>query len=104
MAVRPNGGETRRSDAAQAATIYIYAAYLVAADTRDFMGGTYPSGSSSMVLHRNCMRGPGGEAQAYAISKRATLSVDAELAASSLLWQRWHNYGSLPNSEGKGQG
>ena len=45
VAVRPNGGEARRSDAAQAATVYIYVAYVVAADTRDFMGGTCLSGS-----------------------------------------------------------
>ena len=50
------------------------------------------------------MRGPGGEAQAYAISRHAKLLVDAEPVAWSLVWRRWHNHGSWPISAGEGQG
>ena len=52
----------------------------------------------------DCRRGPGGEAQANAISRHATLSVDAEPAAWTLLWRRWRNHGSWPINAGKGQG
>ena len=44
MAVCTNGGENRRCDVAQAAAVYIYVAYTVAADAQDFMGGTCLSG------------------------------------------------------------
>ena len=75
----------------------------VAADAQDFMGGTCLSGPFSIVMHCDHMRGPGGEAQAYAISRHTTLSVDAEPAGSSLLWRGRHNHGRWPISASKGQ-
>ena len=40
------------------------------------------------------MRDLGGEPRAHAISRRATLSVDAESVAWLLLWRRRHNHGT----------
>ena len=50
------------------------------------------------------MRGPLGEAQANAIRRHATLSVDAKPAAWTLLWLRCNNHRSWLIGAGKGQG
>ena len=50
------------------------------------------------------LSGPGGDARANAISRLATSSVGAELAAWPLLWRKRRNHGSWPISAGKGQG
>ena len=50
------------------------------------------------------LSGPGGDARANAISRLATSSVGAELAAWPLLWRERRNHSSWPNSAGKGQG
>ena len=52
----------------------------------------------------DCRRGPWVETRANAISRPATLFVDAEPAARTLLWRRWRNHGRGPISAGKGQG
>ena len=51
VAVWPDGGENRRCDVAQAAAVYIYVAYTVAADAREFMRGTCLSGPCSIGMH-----------------------------------------------------
>ena len=50
------------------------------------------------------LSGPGGDARANAISRLATSSVEAEPAAWPLLWRKWRDHESWPNSAGKGQG
>ena len=50
------------------------------------------------------LSGPGCDARANAINRLATSWVGAEPAAWPLLWRKWRNNGSWPNSAGKGQG
>ena len=50
------------------------------------------------------LSGPGGIAQANAISRLAMSSVEAEPMAWPLLWRKWRNHRSWPISAGKGQG
>ena len=51
VAVWPDVRDNRRCDVVQAATVYIYVAYTVAANARDFMWGTCLSGPCSIVMH-----------------------------------------------------
>ena len=50
------------------------------------------------------LSGPGVDERANALSRLATLSVEAQLAAWPLLWRKWRKHGSWPISAGKGQG
>ena len=50
------------------------------------------------------LSGPGGDAQANAISRPATSSVGAKPVAWPLLWRKRRNHGCWPISAGEGEG